>query len=219
MANAVVVGSNRGIGLELVRQLAGRGDAVVAACRHSSPELDAVCVRVETGVDVRDDASVADLARRLGDLPVHLLICNAGVLVPDSLDDVDVAEVLRQLDVNAVGPLRVVRALRGNLPSGAKIGLVTSRMGCLSETSGGYYGYRMSKTALNMVGVCLAQDLRADGVGVALLHPGYVRTDMTRHQGTVEPRDAARGILARLDALVPAESGGFWHADGTRLPW
>lgn len=219
MANAVVVGSNRGIGLELVRQLVARGDTVVAACRRSSPELDRLGVRVETGVDVQDHGSVADFAGRLGDLPVHVLICNAGVLVRDTLDDVDLADVLRQLDVNAVGPLRVVRALRRGLASGAKVGLVSSRMGSLSDASGGYYGYRMSKAALNMVGVCLARDLRGDGVAVALLHPGYVRTDMTGHQGNVEPEQAARGILARLDALTLAESGGFWHADGKRLPW
>ena len=87
------------------------------------------------------------------------------------------------------------------------------------NSSGGYYGYRMSKAALNMAAKSLAVDLKPAGVAVAILHPGMVKTDMVAGHGQVEPDDAARGLLARLDELTLESSGGFWHANGQRLPW
>lgn len=220
MATVLVTGANRGIGLELCRQLAGRGDAVVATCRRASPALAALGVRVEEGVEVGDGASVAALARRLGTLRLDLLINNAGVLAHETLESLDLASVLRQFEINALGPLRVTLALLGHLGAGAKVGLVSSRMGSIGDnSSGGNYGYRMSKAALNMAGVSLAHDLRPRGIAVAILHPGYVRTDMTGGSGHVDPPEAARGMLRRLDELTLESSGGFWHANGERLPW
>ena len=103
---------------------------------------------------------------------------------------------------------------------GAKVALVTSRMGSIDDnSSGGAYGYRMSKAALNMAGKSLAVDLRARGVAVAILHPGMVKTDMIGGNGQVEPADAAKGLLARIDDLTLATSGAFWHMNGERLPW
>jgi NAD(P)-dependent dehydrogenase (short-subunit alcohol dehydrogenase family) len=220
---ALVVGANRGIGLALCQRLTERGRRVIAACRHSSPELDAEGVRgvrIETGVDVTSDESVDGLARRLGGTAIDELICNAGILRGDDLEGVDIADVRAQIDVNAVGPLRVVRALRGRIPRGGKIALITSRMGSIADnTSGGSYGYRMSKAALNAAGVSLARDLGGAGVAVAILHPGYVRTEMTGGHGNVDPATAAGQLLDRLDALTPETSGTFWHANGTVLPW
>jgi NAD(P)-dependent dehydrogenase (short-subunit alcohol dehydrogenase family) len=93
-------------------------------------------------------------------------------------------------------------------------------MGSIADnSSGGYYGYRMSKAALNAAGMSLAQDLRPRGIAVALLHPGYVRTDMTGRHGSVSAEDAARMLLERIDDLNLQTSGGFWHANGERLPW
>jgi NAD(P)-dependent dehydrogenase (short-subunit alcohol dehydrogenase family) len=93
-------------------------------------------------------------------------------------------------------------------------------MGSIGDnTSGSHYGYRMSKAALNIAGVSLAKDLAPRGVAVAILHPGMVKTDMIAGHGQVEPLDAARGLVARLDALTLETSGGFWHANGERLPW
>ncbi|MBK6847115.1 MAG: SDR family oxidoreductase [Proteobacteria bacterium] len=220
MATVLVTGANRGIGLELCCQLAARGDTVVATCRRASPALAALGVRVEEGVDVGDEASVAALARRLGTLRLDLLINNAGVLAHETLEALDLAGVRRQFEVNALGPLRVTLALLGHLGPGAKVGLVSSRMGSIGDnSSGGNYGYRMSKAALNMAGVSLAHDLRPRGIAVAILHPGYVRTDMTGGSGHVDPPEAARGLLQRLDELTLESSGGFWHANGERLPW
>jgi NAD(P)-dependent dehydrogenase (short-subunit alcohol dehydrogenase family) len=122
--------------------------------------------------------------------------------------------------VNALAPLQLVATLRPRLAAGAKIGLVTSRMGSIGDnSSGGYYGYRMSKAALNAAGMSLAHDLRGAGIAVFLLHPGYVRTDMTGGAGERSPDEAAAGLLQRMDALGLAQSGSFWHADGTPLPW
>jgi NAD(P)-dependent dehydrogenase (short-subunit alcohol dehydrogenase family) len=216
----LVVGANRGIGLSLCKRFKALGREVIAACRHSSPALDALGVRVETGIDVTDDASVAALAKRLQGVALDELVCNAGILHEDGLADVDLADVERQIQVNALGPLRVVKALRGNLRRGGKLALITSRMGSIADNgSGGYYGYRMSKAALNAAGMSLARDLRGAGVAVAILHPGYVRTEMTAGSGNVEPDDAAKQLIERIDALTPETSGTFWHANGQVLPW
>ncbi|MCA9700530.1 MAG: SDR family oxidoreductase, partial [Myxococcales bacterium] len=147
-------------------------------------------------------------------------IHNAGILERNPIDDLDFDSVRRQFEVNAMGPLRVVTALRGLLAPGAKIALVTSRMGSIADNdSGGSYGYRMSKAALNMAGKSLSIDLRAQGISVALLHPDWVRTDMTGHSGLIDAETSARGLLARIDALSFETSGGFWHQDGQVLPW
>jgi len=228
MSWALVTGSNRGIGLELCRQLAARGDKVIAACRHSSPALGELAaaggaeVRIEAGVDVTSETAVAALAERLGRERLHLLICNAGILTHgDALGEVDFEMALRQLEVNALGPLRVVSALLNHLDQGAsKVIIITSRMGSIADnTSGGRYGYRMSKAAVNMAGRSLAHDLKPRGIAVAILHPGFVRTDMTGGQGLIDADESVRGLLARIDELTLASTGGFWHQNGERLPW
>ena len=220
MGTALVTGSNRGIGLELVRQLRDRGHTVIAGCRKPSSELKGLGVRVEPGVDVTSETSVRALADRLQRTPLDLLIHNAGLLSREHLDALDFDAIRRQLEVNALGPLRVTAALSANLARGSKIVIVTSRMGSIADnTSGGYYGYRMSKAAANMVGASLARDLKARGIAVALVHPGFVRTEMTGRQGNVNAKDAARDVLARSEALTLDTSGGFWHAGGERLPW
>jgi NAD(P)-dependent dehydrogenase (short-subunit alcohol dehydrogenase family) len=216
----LVTGANRGIGLELCRQLANRGDRVIAACRKTSNDLQGIDVRVEEGVDVTSTDSVSQLVRRLEGQTIDLLINNAGILTRESLDQMDLSAVLWQFEVNAMGPLRVSHALLPQMGPGAKIGIVTSRMGSISDnTSGSRYGYRMSKAAVNMAGVSLAHDLRDRGVAVALLHPGYVRTDMTGGNGNLEASEAASGLLARLDELDLSSTGTFWHSNGEVLPW
>jgi NAD(P)-dependent dehydrogenase (short-subunit alcohol dehydrogenase family) len=216
----VVIGGNRGIGLALCRRLKSLGRDVIATCRSSSPALDALGARVESGVDVTTDDGVAALARRLEGVAIDQLICSAGILRQDDLDGVDLDDVRAQLEVNAIGPLRVVKALRRNVGRGGKIALITSRMGSIADNgSGGYYGYRMSKAALNAAGMSLARDLKRAGIAVAILHPGYVRTDMTGGNGTVEADEAARQLCDRIAALTLETSGTFWHASGEVLPW
>jgi len=221
MAQALVTGANRGIGLALVQLLRQRELNVIATCRKSSPELERTGAEVVSGIEVTDDAGLERLVAAVGARPLDLLINNAGIMVwPESLDTLDVTGVRRQFEVNALGPLRVTAALRGRLGRGAKVGLVTSRMGSIDDNgSGGAYGYRMSKAALNMAGKSLAVDLKPAGVAVAILHPGMVKTELTGSHGQVEPLDAARGLLARMDELTLETSGSFWHANGERLPW
>lgn len=193
---------------------------MLAACRSTSSELDALGVEVLSDVEVSSAAGVEKLALAVGQREVSLLINNAGILAHETLDSLDFDSIRRQFEVNALGPLRVTAALAGRLVSGSKVALITSRMGSIADNgSGAYYGYRMSKAALNMAGASLAQDLKRRGIAVALLHPGMVRTKMTGNNGNLEPADAARGLLARIDALDLASSGGFWHMNGERLPW
>jgi NAD(P)-dependent dehydrogenase (short-subunit alcohol dehydrogenase family) len=220
MGVAVVTGANRGVGLELVRQLKGRGADVVGVCRARSPELESLGVRIESGIDVTEPAAWARLVERLAHDDIDLLIQNAGVLLADSLEDVDPARVRAQFEVNAVAPLFLTRALARHLRAGSKVALITSRMGSIGDNgSGGYYGYRMSKAALNAAGVSLAHDLKPRGIAVIILHPGAVRTEMTRGQGMIGVEESVRGLLQRIDELRIETTGRFLHQNGDVLPW
>jgi NAD(P)-dependent dehydrogenase (short-subunit alcohol dehydrogenase family) len=221
MTTFLVTGANRGIGLEYCRQLHGRGDQVIAVCRTVSPELEALGVRIEAGIDLSRDDGPAQLVERLDGQPLDGLILNAGILEATSLEDLDPESLRRQFEVNALAPLRLTRALLAQLRPGSKLVLMTSRMGSIDDnSSGGSYGYRMSKVALNMAGQSLAIDLRPRGIAVAILHPGLVRTRMINFnpQG-ISPEQAVHGLLERIDALTLETSGTFWHANGAVLPW
>jgi NAD(P)-dependent dehydrogenase (short-subunit alcohol dehydrogenase family) len=220
MPTVVITGANRGIGLELARQFKQRGDEVVAACRKSSDELAKLDVEVVEEFDVTDDAAVRRLAKSLKGRKVDVLVNCAGILSDESLGDLDFDRIRAQYEVNSLGPLRVTAALKGNLGEGSKVAIITSRMGSIDDnTSGGRYGYRMSKAAVNMAGRSLANDLKGDGVAVAILHPGFVRTDMTGHQGLVDPPESAVGLIARIDEVTLETTGTFWHANGEVIPW
>lgn len=221
MAAILITGAARGIGLELTRQLAARGDRVVALCRSPSEELSAIeGIRIITDLDVTDAAAVERLAGQLAHQALDVLINNAGVLEQDTLADFTDDAIRRQFEINALAPLRLTRALLPNLRSGSKVALISSRMGSIDDnTSGGMYGYRMSKAALNIAGKSLAIDLRDAGIAVGLFHPGLVATAMTGHQG-IPPAEAAAGLIQRIDALDLTGSGSFVRADnGEVLPW
>jgi NAD(P)-dependent dehydrogenase (short-subunit alcohol dehydrogenase family) len=214
-----VTGANRGIGLELCRHLTVLGFDVTAICRAPSEELADLGCRIVSGIDVTDPVRVDSLPGLLEGLEINLLVHNAGILLPDAPGKLDVEGIRRQFEVNTLGPLRVTRALAGQLSAGAKIAIITSRMGSIEDnSSGGYYGYRISKAAVNMVGVNLAHELRERGVAVFLLHPGMVATEMTGRQG-IPPAESARLLVERIEQLGLADSGTFWHANGERLPW
>lgn len=220
MNHAIVTGANRGIGLELCRQLNQRGWTVTGLCREASDALRDLGVQVREGFDVTDEDAIRALADALEPGSVNLLINNAGVLENVPLEHLDADAVRRQFEINALGPLRVTRALLPALADGAKVALITSRMGSIGDnSSGGSYGYRMSKAALNAAGVSLAHDLAERGVSVAILHPGYVRTDMTGRSGLIDADEAVEGLLARIEGLSPENSGTFWHSNGEVLPW
>lgn len=217
----VVTGANRGIGYEYCCQLQQRGDEAIAVCRSTSPELESLGIRVETGVDLTDEISVAALAEKLQDVPIDVLINNAGILERVSLSALDFESIRRQFEVNALGPLRLTQALLPNLKDGSKVVMMTSRMGSIEDnTSGNSYGYRMSKVALSMAGKSLSHDLRSRGIAVAILHPGLVQTRMTNftEQG-ISPAESVAGLLARIDGLTLDNTGTFWHSNGETLPW
>ncbi len=219
MAKVLVTGCNRGIGLQLCDQLNNRGDDVIGVCRSASPEVSSLGIRVIEGIDVSDEDDVAALAKALDGESVDILINNAGILRSDQLDSIDYDAMLEQYRVNTLGPLRVTQALLSNLHEGSKVAIVSSRVGSIEDnSSGNNYGYRVSKVAVNMVGTNLRHDLEPRGITVALLHPGLVATDMTGGRG-VSPADSAKGLIERIDELDLENTGGFWHAEGHRLPW
>jgi NAD(P)-dependent dehydrogenase (short-subunit alcohol dehydrogenase family) len=218
MKTWLVTGSNRGIGLELCTQLHARGETVIAACRSSSPQLAAVGCRVVEDVDLSQSDAGATLASAIGDTPIDVLVNNAGILRRDSLEDLDGAR--EQFEVNTLGPLRITNALLSRMREGSKIGFVSSRAGSIGDKpSGGMYGYRMSKTALNMAVANLAHELAPRGIHVVALHPGFIRTEMTGGAGNEDPSQAAAGLIARLDELDASRSGRFFHAHGDEIPW
>ena len=220
MPDAIITGANRGIGLELCRVLAERGYSVTALCRKPGSALKNLGIHVHDGYDVTDGTAIKAFARTLEPGSVDLLINNAGILESVSLDDLDLDSIRRQFEINALGPLRVTHSLLPALRRGARVALMTSRMGSIADNeSGGSYGYRMSKAALNAAGVSLAKDLKAKNIAVAILHPGYVRTDMTNDSGLIDPDESVAGLLERIDQLTPKNSGSFWHSNGEILPW
>lgn len=216
---ALVTGANRGIGLEFCGQLKKDGYEVIGVCRKGSQDLERFA-RVEAGVDVTDVSALQKLATKLRGTSVDLLILNAGIFTNESLGNASKENMMKQLEVNSVGPVLCADAFLPLLAKGAKIGIVTSLMGSIADnTSGGYYGYRMSKAAVNAAGMSLAQDLKSKGIAVALLHPGYVKTDMTEHQGHITPQESVEGLMKVLSRVSLANTGTFWHTNGETLPW
>lgn len=226
MPTVLVVGADRGIAHQIATQLYARGDEVIAACLGDGDDLKQLGITVEPCVDVTSAAAVGDLADRLKGSSTQLdwLLHVAGVLGLDELGAIDYTDVRRQFEINAIGPLRTVEALRDLLTDGAKVGIVTSRVGSLGDNgSGGMYAYRMSKAAANMAGLNLHHDLSPRGVSVLMLHPGMVATDLTKDfpgsHSYIQPGEAAAGIIRDMDELTPETSGRFRHSNGDYLPW
>ncbi len=221
MAKTVLItGANRGIGLALAKAYQNKGYQVTAACRRSSEALDAIGVQIIEGIDVALPDAAHWLKDALHDTHLDLLINNAGILRDEQLGQLDFTSIEQQINVNAVAPLRITEALLSKLVPGSKVAFITSRMGSIADnTSGGRYGYRMSKCALNSAAVSLAHDLSPRDISVALLHPGLVGTEMIGGHGNITPDEAASQLSQRIDELEPSNSGTFWHANGEILPW
>lgn len=219
MATVVITGANRGIGLEIARIFKARGDDVVAVVRTSSPELDALDVRVEAGVDMTDD-TLGGLAERLGDLSIDVLLNNAGLLRIKGLKDLDLDGIRAQFEVNTLGPLKVTAALRDNLAEGGKVVHITSRMGSITDnTSGGAYGYRVSKSAVNSAMRSAAMDLKPDNFTVVVMHPGWVQTDMGGTNALIDIPTSITGMLKVIDRVGPEETGSFWEWNDKQIGW
>ena len=219
MPTILVTGANKGIGLQLCKQLKERGDDVIAVCRVPSTELTEIGVRIIEGIDVSDGDAIVRLKSKLSDQPLDVLVNNAGILKGDRFGNIDYDVMLEQFRVNTLGPLRVTEALADNLREGSKVAIVSSRVGSIEDNgSGGNYGYRASKTAVNQVGMNLKHELATRGIAVVLLHPGLVATELTGGR-SISPTESARGLIERIDALNIENSGKFWHAEGYELPW
>ena len=220
MTTVLVTGANRGIGLEFCKQYKDKGCEVFAVCRKPSEELKALGVEIISGVDVSDMFSVDELANQLKGKTIDIAINNAGIMLNETIENLDMDGIRKQIEVNTLGPLMVTKHILPYLANPSKLILITSRMGSIADnTSGGYYGYRMSKAALNMAGVSLSHELKDKGIAVGILHPGFVKTDLTNHEGNITPTESVNGLMERIDELTLENSGTFWHADGQVLPW
>lgn len=230
MGTWLVVGADRGIGNAVCRRLATRGDDVLAACLGEGGDLASLGCRVEPDVDVTRDEAVERLARRVREeaMPLTAVLHVAGIMtlaeVGRPIAGIDLDDVRRQFEVNALGPMRVARALSPLLAAGARVGIVTSRVGSLADNgSGDQYGYRLSKAAANMLGLNLHHEWKRRGIAVACLHPGMVATDLTAgypgQHAYIAADQAAAGLLRQMDALTLETAGVLRHANGERLPW
>jgi NAD(P)-dependent dehydrogenase (short-subunit alcohol dehydrogenase family) len=221
MSNTVLItGANRGIGLALTQYYQARGDQVIALCRTASSELQQTHATIIDGVDIRELESLRRAKAELSTDNIDILINNAGILAQESFPDLNFESIENQMQVNAYGPLKVCDTFGSFLKGGSKIALITSRMGSIADNgSGSRYGYRMSKAALNAAGKSLAIDLAPKNISVAILHPGYVQTDMVNHNGDISAATAASRLAERIDELNLHNSGNFWHSNGQILPW
>ena len=220
MKTALITGANRGIGLALAEQLSQRGWDIIAVCRTSSDEIEQIANAVISDIDVTNQSQLNDIKIFLGKQKIDLLINNAGLLKDEQLGSIDYDTMREQFEINTLAPLMVTETLLDNLTEGSKVANITSRMGSIADNdSGGRYGYRASKAALNAVGKSLAEDLKPRGVAVAQLHPGWVQTRMVGFNGLISAEESAKGLVKIISELTLENSGSFWHTNGELLPW
>jgi NAD(P)-dependent dehydrogenase (short-subunit alcohol dehydrogenase family) len=231
METILITGANKGIGLELVRGFAGSGRHVIACCRApgEAKDLQAIAAandKVEVHeVHVSDGDSVAALAQAIGDRPIDVLINNAGMAGPDfqhqGLADMDYDGWAETFAVNTMAPLRVLQAFRQNLSKGsnARAVTVTSQMGAIGLDMAVMYAYCSSKGAVNKVMRLAAPELKGDGIAVALVHPGFVQTDMGGPGAAITPEASATGLISVIDALTLDDSPCFKTWEGTDHVW
>ena len=224
----VITGTSRGIGLELARQLLERGDVVDAAARKPEESRGLAELRERhqarlrlVACDVSSDASVASFAEALAPGDVDVLVNNAGIMGRRAgIETVDPKDVIATFDTNAVGPLRVTRALLPRLKKGAKVAAITSGMGSIEDnTSGGAYGYRMSKAALNMAMRSMSVDFRDRGIVAVTINPGWVVTDMGGAGAPTPVETSAANIIRLVDGLGMGDTGKFLDHTGRTWPW
>lgn len=231
MENVLVTGANRGIGLGHTHAFAARGIHVFATARipHDASDLHALAGEFPgkitvLGYDAAHPDGLASLKAAIGNTPLDLLLANAGAMGSDrqSFGSVDMVAMLQLVRVNSLAPLALAESLAGNVARSQKklIAFQSSRMGSIADnTSGGYYAYRTSKAALNMVAVGLTNDLRPQGFTVITMHPGWVRTRMGGQGGQISVEQSVRGQQRLFDKVQAGDTGRFFNYDGTELPW
>ena len=227
MPSVLITGANRGLGLEFTRQYAADGWRVFAACRDPAGARDLAAVEGDVSaetLDVDDGPQVAVLANKLSGQPIDVLINNAGIYGPkDVTRDTVVYDAWGQVfRTNAMSPLAVSAAFAANVAQGGQKKIITlsSIMGSIAENdSSGDFIYRSSKAAVNAVMKSLAGDLKSEGITVAVLHPGWVRTDMGGPDAAIEAPESVTGMRAVIAGLKESDSGRFLNYDGTEIPW
>lgn len=226
MPTYFITGANRGLGLEFARQLSQRKDGTTILATAREPEKAADLARLVHEViplDVADAASIAALGDHVKGRPIDVLINNAGVSSKSpSIEKLEPEELAHVFAVNAIGAMLVTKALMASLRAGQRktVFNITSQLGSIGNNKGGSsYGYRGSKAALNMLTVCLANELRGEGFTCVVAHPGWVQTDMGGPNATLKPEESIAALLKIIDGLKPADSGKFFNYDGGTLPW
>ena len=231
MKHCVITGSNRGIGLELVKSYLARDGWHIHACCRSPEKAENLRSLVTENLgrmtlhalEVTDAASVQQLSARLGNIPIDLLINNAGIMGGDkqTLSNMDFDAWADTLAVNSIAPMRVAQALLPNLRAakGAKLVTISSQMGSLARKSTGFYAYRSSKAAVNKVMQVMAEEVRADSITCIVMHPGWVKTDMGGDAADITVEESASGIAKVIDALTIEETGSFLTWEGEQHPW
>ena len=206
---AVVTGSSRGIGREIVTHLRGAGHEVIGTARDHSTDMQ---------LNVSDPGQQARFAAQMKGQPVDLLVCNAGVYLDKNMAlEAFSAEVwTTTLATNVTGVFLTVQALLPSLRLAAepKIAIISSQMASHARAPGGSYAYRASKAAALSIGRNLAADLQPEGIAVGIYHPGWVRTDMGGEEGEITVQDSAEGLINEFDVLNVATSGCFHTWDG-----
>lgn len=230
MSTVLITGTNRGIGLEFVKQYLDRGHKVLATCRNPDDKGELADLAAANhsvtlmALDVGSEESRASFAAALADTPVDIFINNAGVYGPRdaSFGKVDAQEWQQVLFVNSIAPLLLTQEIIANLRKGSdrKLVYITSKMGSIDDNSGGgSYIYRSSKTALNSVVRSLSVDLRDEGFSVAVLHPGWVQTDMGGPNALIDTLTSVSGMIDVIDNLSQANTGQFFNYDGQPIAW
>jgi NAD(P)-dependent dehydrogenase (short-subunit alcohol dehydrogenase family) len=226
MPTVLITGANRGIGLELAKQYAGDGWSVIATVRdpQNADGLNALKgdIRIEA-LEVTDEKRIQALAKALEGTAIDVLLNNAGMLTGyEGFGETDTESWLKTLHVNSVAPLKLTEALVEHVAASQlkKVAAITSGMGSIgSHASTGAYAYRSSKAALNMVMVTAANELRSRGISIAVISPGWVRTDMGGAGAPLDVKQSAAGIRKVIDKLNVGISGQFFNHSGENLPW
>jgi NAD(P)-dependent dehydrogenase (short-subunit alcohol dehydrogenase family) len=229
MPTILIVGATRGIGLELARTYAADGHSVIGTARDmkAASKLDALAaanrnVRIEP-LDIGNPASIDAAAKAIGDIPIDVVLVVAGVLggQHQSLDDLDIAEWHRVLDIHTIGPTLVARAFKRNLVASGngKLVLFSSQVGASTWPYGGLYIYATTKAALGKSGKIIAMDWQNDPVTVIVLHPGYVQTEMSGPSADIPVEESVSGIRKVVAKITKADSGKFYKWNGDIHPW
>ena len=229
MAVVLITGANRGIGLALVKAYAGRRDKVIAAVRATSDraDLDAFAATQPKWVeviemDVSDPAEIGRVRRKLEAEPIDVLINNAGIGGPDrqTATDMDFDGLVETLNVNAIAPLRIATAFLPNVKAAkGKIVTLSSQMGQMQSSMADSLAYRVSKAAVNKLMRGLATELKAEGIPVLILHPGWVNTDMGGDGAQLTPEESAVQMQKLIDRLDISSTGRFLAWNGKELAW